>query len=137
MSGEGDRDHPSLRAAKGAAPLVAQELGERLKALAHDANAALNGVADATGLTEKVEANPYGMMAAALGVGYVLGGGLFTPTTMRLLRMGARLATIPLVRDKLLDMAEAAIDGLVSQRKKQPPEDAAAPAAESTEPRKE
>lgn len=135
MSGEGDRDHASARAAKGAAPLVAQELGEQLQELAHNANSALNGVADATGLTEKVEASPYGMIAAALGVGYVLGGGLFTPTTMRLMRMGAKLATIPLVRDKLLDVAEAAVDGLVAQMR-QPEEEATPPANESNDSRK-
>lgn len=128
MSGDGD--HAAARAAKGAAPLVAQELGEQLKDLAHHANSALNGVADATGLTGKVEQNPYGMMAAALGVGYVLGGGLFTPTTMRLLRMGAKLATIPLVRDRLLDVAEAAVDGLVAQMK-HPEAEPTAPAESS------
>lgn len=128
MSGDGD--HAAARAAKGAAPMVAQELGEQLQELAQNANSALNGVADATGLTEKVEQSPYGMMAAALGVGYVLGGGLFTPTTMRLLRMGAKLATIPLVRDKLLDVAEAAVDGLVAQMKN-PDEETAAPTESS------
>lgn len=113
MSGDGD--HATARAAKGAAPLVAQELGEQLEELAHNANSALNGVADAVGLTEKVEQSPYGMVAAALGVGYVLGGGLFTPTTMRILRLGAKLAAIPAVRDRLLDVAEAAVDGLVAR----------------------
>ncbi len=134
MSGDGD--HPTARAAQGAAPLVAQELGEQLRELAANANSALNGVADAAGLTEKVEQSPYGMVAAALGVGYVLGGGLFTPTTMRLLRMGAKLATIPVVRDKLLDVAEAAVDGLVSQLT--PPETpAGAPAPPPAAPVKE
>jgi hypothetical protein len=60
------------------------------------------------------------MIAAALGVGYVLGGGLFTPTTARLLRLGMKLASIPLVRDQLLDVAEAAVDGVLgSQAKKE------------------
>lgn len=131
-----DGDHASARAAKGAAPMVAQELGEQLQELAQNANSALNGVADATGLTEKVEQSPYGMIAAALGVGYVLGGGLFTPTTMRLLRMGAKLATIPVVRDRLLDVAEAAVDGLVSQMKS-PEDEANATADESNDSRKE
>lgn len=125
MSGDGDGDTSTARAAKGAAPLVAQELGEQLKELAHNANSALNGVSDAVGLTEKVEQSPYGMVAAALGVGYVLGGGLFTPTTMRLLRLGAKLAAIPAVRDRLLDVAEATVDGLVSRM--QEPEEAQAP----------
>lgn len=96
-------------------PLTAEALGERAREVAAHVNSALNGVADATGLTEKVQRSPYGMVGAALGVGYVLGGGLFTPTTMRLLRMGAKLAAVPMVRERLLDVAEAAVDGLVAQ----------------------
>jgi len=130
MSGESD--HATARAAAGTVPLAAQELGEQLQELAHNANSALNGVADAVGLTEKVEKSPYGMIAAALGVGYVLGGGLFTPTTMRLLRIGSKLAALPPVRDKLLDLAEAAVDGLVERMK----EPEAAP-AESQDSRKD
>ena len=46
--------------------------------------------------------NPYGTVAAALGIGYVLGGGLFTPLTARIvrlgLRIGMRLAVLPLLK---------------------------------------
>ncbi len=104
---------------EGAAPMVAQELGEQVTEAIHNANSALNGVADAVGLTEKVEKSPYGMVAAALGVGYVLGGGLFTPTTMRVLRIATKLASIPAVRSKLLDVAEAAVDGVLASHKKE------------------
>lgn len=84
--------------------------------LAKDANSAINGVADAVGLTAKVEKAPYAMVGAALGLGYVVGGGLFTPTTARLVRMGMKLASIPAVRERLLDVAEAAIDGVLKQQ---------------------
>ena len=96
---------------------------ETVKALARDANSALNGLSDAVGLTEHVEKAPYAMIGAALGVGYIVGGGLFTPTTARLIRMGMKLAAIPQVRDRLLDVAEAAIDGVMANAaKKQDPE---------------
>lgn len=85
---------------------------------AKTANSAMNGVADAAGLTEKVEKAPYAMVAAALGVGYVVGGGLFTPSTTRLLRLGMKLAAVPVVRNRLLDIAEAAIDGVLAAAKK-------------------
>ena len=81
--------------------------------------AAINGVADAVGLTEKVEKNPYAMVGAALGLGYVVGGGLLTPTTMRLLKLGFKLASITPVRNQLLDAAEELVDGLVSKHNKQ------------------
>lgn len=88
---------------------------EKAQELAQDANSALNGVADAVGLTEKVEKNPYAMVGAALGIGYVVGGGLLTPTTMRLLKLGIKLAAVPPVREKLLDVAEGLVDGLLKK----------------------
>jgi hypothetical protein len=95
------------------------EIAETVIDAAKNANSALNGVADAIGLTEKVEKAPYAMIAAALGAGYVVGGGLFTPTTARLLRLGMKLTSIPAVRDRLLDVAEAAIDGVLANAAKQ------------------
>ena len=85
--------------------------------LAKDANSAINGMSDAVGLTAQVEKAPYAMIGAALGVGYIVGGGLFTPLTGRLLRLGMKLAAIPQVRDRLLDVAEAAIDGVLANGK--------------------
>lgn len=89
-------------------------VGQVLEAL-HDANDAINGAAESVGLTEKVDKSPYVMVAAALGVGYVLGGGLFTTTTFRLLKLGMKVAQIPAVRDRLLGVAETAVDGVLSQ----------------------
>jgi hypothetical protein len=96
-------------------------VGEQVKAFAQTANSAINGVADAVGLTEQVAKNPYAAVAAALGVGYVVGGGLFTPTTARLLRLGMKLASVPAVQDKLLDIAEAALDQVLAQANKPKP----------------
>lgn len=96
------------------------EIAEQLVDMAKTANSALNGVADAVGITPKVEQAPYAMVAGALAAGYVLGGGLFTSTTTRLLRMGFKLASIPQVRDRLLDVAESAIDGVLSNVNKEP-----------------
>lgn len=92
---------------------------ERATELAKDANSAINGVADAVGLTEKVDKNPYAMVGAALGVGYVVGGGLLTPTTARLLKLGFKLASISPLRNQILDAAEQLVDGLVSKHHKQ------------------
>lgn len=100
-------------AAGGPQPFPAEELKQTVEHFAKDANSALNGVADAVGLTEKVARQPYGMVLAALGLGYVVGGGLFTPTTMRLVRLGMKLASVPPIRDRLLDLAESAVDSVV------------------------
>ena len=55
----------------------------------------------------RVQRHPIGMVCAALGVGYVLGGGLFSPLTARLLKVGIRLALIPLVKSQLSAIAGA------------------------------
>ncbi len=80
-----------------------------------EAKASGQGFMDAVDLTARVERNPYGMIAAALGIGYVLGGGLFTPTTSRLLRLGLKLSALPLVRGELMGLAEAAVDGVLDR----------------------
>jgi hypothetical protein len=72
-------------------------------------------------MKDKVAENPYGMLAAAFAIGYVAGGGLFTKTTARMVQMGARLTMIPQVREPLLDMAEAAIDGMLENTKPKGP----------------
>jgi hypothetical protein len=55
-------------------------------------------VDDVIDVPGRVERNPYGMMAGALGAGFVLGGGLFTRLTEKIagaaLRIGA-MAALP------------------------------------------
>jgi hypothetical protein len=65
----------------------------------------------AVDLRGRVQRHPIAMVAAAAGVGYVLGGGLFSPTTGRLLKLGLRLAIIPFVKNQLSIMAGAAASG--------------------------
>jgi hypothetical protein len=87
-------------------------IGSDAQQLWQDARGAVTDLQDTLDLKGRVDRNPYLMMAAALGVGYVLGGGLFTRTTGRLLRLGVRLAALPMVKDELIGMAEAALSGI-------------------------
>jgi hypothetical protein len=59
----------------------------------------------AVDLRGRVQRNPLGMVLAAAGIGYVLGGGLFSPLTGRVVRIGLRLALIPLVKSQLSNIA--------------------------------
>lgn len=87
------------------------QLGSEAQQLFTDARGAVADLGATLDLKGRVDRNPYGMMAAAVGVGYLLGGGLFTPTTARLIRLGVRLAALPFVKDELLAMAENAVQG--------------------------
>lgn len=109
------RAHPKPRAHR------EESMGETVAGAAKNAGEAVNGAAEAVGLADRVAANPYGMVAAAIGVGYVAGGGLFTPTTGRLIELTLKLASVPFVRGRLLDMAENAVEGILQQTRKLDP----------------
>jgi hypothetical protein len=87
------------------------QIGADAQQLWSDARSAVTDLRETLDLRGRVERNPYLMMAAAFGVGYVLGGGLFTRTTARFIKLGMRLAALPMVKDELLGMAEAAVRG--------------------------
>jgi hypothetical protein len=65
-------------------------------------------LAKAINLRGRVQQNPFLMVAAAVGLGYVLGGGLFSPLTGKLLRIGVRAAVIPLIKQQLSGLASTA-----------------------------
>ena len=58
-----------------------------------------------------VRRHPYRTVAAALGIGYALGGGIFTPLTARLVRIGLRIgirtALLPVLKAELSELAAA------------------------------
>lgn len=87
------------------------QIGVDAQQLWTDARSAVTGLSETLDIRGRVDRNPYGMVLAAVGVGYVLGGGLFTPLTGRILKLGVRLAALPFVKDELLGMAEAALQG--------------------------
>jgi hypothetical protein len=59
-------------------------------------------------LRGRVDRNPIGMVLAAAGIGYVLGGGLFSPLTGKAVRIGLRLALIPMIKSQLANIAGSA-----------------------------
>jgi hypothetical protein len=97
-------------------------IGQRIDRISSASHMAWRGgcdtvreVRDAVNVAGCVERNPYAMMAAAVGSGYVLGGGLFSPFSARLVELGwhigLRLVAVPYVQRRLLGFAEAAIAG--------------------------
>ncbi len=118
MSDDGARSGPQAPAAKPAH--TGQELIDQVSGWLSAAADVLDVAAESTGLAKPVRSSPYASLGVAMGVGYVLGGGLFSSTTGRLLRLGIKVATIPAVQAKLFDAAEAAIDGVLAAGKKPP-----------------
>ena len=64
-------------------------------------------------LQRQVSRHPYGTVAAAVGIGYALGGGIFTPLTSRLLRLGLRIgiraALLPILKGQLSELVGSVI----------------------------
>lgn len=62
-------------------------------------------VFDGVPIKETLERNPYGVVAAAVGIGFVLGGGLFTRLTGRIVGAVFRVgltAALPFLQEELL-----------------------------------
>jgi hypothetical protein len=74
---------------------------EEARAFGSAVSGSMENLSRSLDLRGRVERHPLGMMFAALGVGYVLGGGLFSPVTGRLLKVGVRLALVPLIKSQL------------------------------------
>lgn len=92
--------------------MKSEEMGEHAPA---DTEDVAGGVSDPlAGLKARVDRHPYGALAAALGVGYALGGGIFTPLTSRLVRLGVRIgwraALLPLVTKQIAELVEGVFD---------------------------
>lgn len=51
--------------------------------------------------------NPYVMLAAAAGIGYVIAGGLLTPFTRRALSMGTKAMIIPLAATQIRNFTKS------------------------------
>ncbi|MGA9521779.1 MAG: hypothetical protein WBV82_09955 [Myxococcaceae bacterium] len=96
------------------------QMNQTAQQFVNEAKGTVRQLEETLDLRGRVERNPYGMMLAAVGAGYVLGGGLFTPFTGKIVRLGLKLAALPLVKDELLGIAEAAVDRYVGSS--MPPE---------------
>jgi hypothetical protein len=60
-------------------------------------------------ISGRMNRNPYQTLLIAAGVGYILGGGLFTRLTANVVRMGMRVGALPAVQRQLMGVAEAAL----------------------------
>jgi len=57
----------------------------------------------------RLQRNPYGMLAGALAIGFVVGGGLFTRLTARIVAVGLRMAVmaaLPAIQQKIVEQQQ-------------------------------
>jgi hypothetical protein len=80
-----------------------------------EARDAVSELKEAVDLRRRMEEHPYAMLGAAAAVGYILGGGLLTSMTGALIRLGLRVAALPLIKDELWNLAGNAVAGLGSR----------------------
>lgn len=91
-------------------------LREEAQALAGELRQAATDIQGKLDLQGRMERNPYATLAVAAGVGYVLGGGLLTPFTGRVLRWGVKLMLLPMLKNELAAFGEAAASGAFSSQ---------------------
>jgi hypothetical protein len=87
------------------------QINQSAQELWSEAQGAVNHLKETLDLKGRVDRHPYGMVLAAVGVGYLLGGGLFSRLTGNLLKLGLRVAALPIVKEELLNMARGALAG--------------------------
>lgn len=85
-----------------------QHLLDETRQLADDARDLYQTLRRDNPLADYYEQNPYAVLAAAAGVGYVLGGGLLTPFTRRLVRVGLKAMALPIAASQLRQLANQA-----------------------------
>jgi hypothetical protein len=99
----------------------AKKLGKRMEKVGHTAEQvwdrtrdSFSDIGDALDIKGRVDRHPFGTVAAALGIGYVLGGGLFTPLTGRIVRLGVRiglrLAVLPMLKQEMEELVSTMED---------------------------
>ena len=115
--GSGNGHSPGLGGRVDSLGRAAHSFTEELRGTASDFGRALD-------VRGRAQRHPYLMVAAAAAAGYVLGGGLFTRSTARLLRVAVRLAALPVMRSELIGLAEAMLSGSAEDEGGQRPQGA-------------
>lgn len=98
-----DTDYPGSDGGnrKGEAFEHAKRAVEEARAFGTAVSSSVEDLGRTLDLRGRVDRHPIGMLLAAMGVGYVLGGGLFSPLTGKLLKIGMRLALVPIIKSQL------------------------------------
>lgn len=75
------------------------------KRLADDVREAAHKANPTRVIGKYYQENPFAVLAGAAGVGYLLGGGLFTPFTKRMVKIGMKALVVPLAASQLRNLS--------------------------------
>ena len=84
----------------------ARGIGDELGGLAEAVGGVIGTAKAKIDLDRRMREEPLKTLLIAAGIGYVAGGGFFTPFTGKMLRVGARLWLIPALRTQLMNREE-------------------------------
>ena len=98
----------------------ARDVVEDSHKLADDVSEVYERVRENGSLRELYQRNPYAALAAAAGTGYVLGGGLFSPFTKRVMKIGMKALVVPVALSKLKGLSQEAAHGEIDPEDPEP-----------------
>lgn len=84
----------------------ARAIGDEVSGLAEAVTGLASAVKGRIDLGERMRAEPLKTLIVAAGVGYVVGGGIFTPATAVMLRVASRLWLLPILKNQLIARQE-------------------------------
>lgn len=84
----------------------ARAVGTELGGLVEAVGDVAKGARKAVNLDQRMADKPVQTLLIAAGIGYIAGGGFFTPLTGTMLRLGTRLWLLPTLRNTFLNTEE-------------------------------
>lgn len=84
----------------------ARAIGDEVSGMAEAVSGLAAGVKGRVNIGERMAAEPLKTLLIAAGVGYIAGGGLFTPATGAMLRVASRLWLLPVLKNQLIARQE-------------------------------
>lgn len=84
----------------------ARAVGAEVSGLVEAVGAVAQTARQAINLEQRMKESPAKTLLIAAGVGYIAGGGFFTPFTGTMLRLGTRLWLIPTIRNTIINSTQ-------------------------------
>lgn len=88
-----------------------REIRTDAEKLINDAKSAASDLSRSIDIKGRMERNPLGTIAMGFGIGFLLGGGLFSRMTGRLFGLGFRMAVLPYLKYELMGRAADLVRG--------------------------